>query len=94
MQQAMHRDEILLGRVWTDEDQGVCFFRIKDLEAHFRRNNFIALTSPKIAQRLRQLGAEPTTIVLKGRHTRLWRLAAFNKQAAPFDAPRDGGVPF
>jgi hypothetical protein len=94
MQQAMHRDEILLGRVWTDEENAVCFFRIKDLEAHFRRHNFVALTSPKVAQRLRQLEAEPTNLLLKGRTTRVWRLPAFSKQAAPFDAPRDDGVPF
>lgn len=94
MQQAMHRDEILLGRVWTDEELGVCYFRMKDLEAHFRRHNFVALTSPKVAQRLRELEAEPTNLLLKGRTTRVWRLPAFNRQAAPFDAPRDDGVPF
>jgi hypothetical protein len=92
MQQAMHRDEILLGRVWTED--GICFFRMKDLEAHFRRHNFVALTSPKVAQRLRELEAEPTNLLLKGRTTRVWRMPAFAKQAAPFDAPRDDRVPF
>jgi hypothetical protein len=94
MQQAMHRDEILLGRVWNDDDHRVCFFRMKDLEAHFRRHNFVALTSPKVAQRLRDLQGEPTVLLLKGRTTRVWKLPQFQKQSAPFDTAKDEGVPF
>jgi hypothetical protein len=62
LQQGMDRDEILMGRVWTDEEDGVCYLRIKDLEAHLKRNNFGTLTAPKMAQRLRELGGEPVAI--------------------------------
>ncbi len=56
LQQAMDRDEILLGRPWTDEEEAKTYFRMKDLEAHLKRNNFVGLTAPKMAQRLRDLG--------------------------------------
>jgi len=95
LQQAMDRDEILMGRVWTDEANGVCYLRIKDLEAHLKRNNFGALSAPKMAQRLRELGGEPSSINLKGRTARVWKLPVFDKQDSPFDTPTsDDSVPF
>jgi hypothetical protein len=95
LQQGLDRDEILLGRVWTDEEAGVVFFRIKDLEAHLKRNNFGILSAPKMAQRLRDLGGEPSAIHLKGRTTRVWRLPVFEKQDGPFTSPIDkNSVPF
>ena len=95
MQKGMDRDEILLGRVWTDEADGYTYFRIKDLEAHLKRNSFFGLSAPKMAQRLRDLGGGPTTISLKGRTTRIWRLPPFEQQDAPFDIHDDGPeIPF
>ena len=95
LQQGMDRNEILLGRVWTDEKDGMVYFRIKDLESHLKRSNFTALSSPKIAQRLRDLGGEPTNLFLKGRTTRVWRIAQFEKQDSPFDTPiKSDEVPF
>ena len=91
----MDRDEILMGRVWTDEENGVCYLRIKDLEAHLKRNNFGTLTAPKMAQRLRELGGEPSAIRLKGRLARVWKLPVFESQDSPFDTPTNNdSVPF
>jgi hypothetical protein len=87
MQQAMDRDEILLGRPWIDEDEGKVYFRMKDLDAHLRRNNFTGLSAPKIAQRLRDLGGEPMSLFLKNRTTRVWALPRFESQDSPFDTP-------
>jgi hypothetical protein len=95
LQQGMDRDEILMGRVWTDEENAVACFRIKDLEAHLRRNNFGTLSAPKMAQRLRELGGVPSSIHLKGRTTRIWKLPVFESQDAPFDTPTHSSeVPF
>jgi hypothetical protein len=96
MQQAMDRDELLMGRPWIEPDDGKCYFRIKDLEAHLKRNNFIGLTAPKMAQRLRDMGGEPIPLFLKGRTVRCWRIPAFDKQEAPFDTQtvREQGSPF
>ena len=95
LQQGIDRDEILLGRVWTDEEKGEVFFRMKDLEAHLKRNNFSGLSTPKISQRLRDVGATSTVLKLKGRSTRVWKMPVFNSQDAPFDAPKTyDDVPF
>ena len=96
MQQALVREEMLMGRPWTDEDEGKTYFRIKDLEAHLTRNNFKGLTAPKMAQRLRDLGGEPMSLFLKGRTVRCWRIPKFAKQDAPFatHTQRTEGSPF
>jgi len=86
MQQAMDRDEILMGRPWTDDEEARTFFRMKDLEAHLKRSNFIGMTSPKIAQRLRDMNGEPVSMFLKGRTVRCWKIPKFERQSAPFDS--------
>jgi hypothetical protein len=87
LQQAMDRDEMLMGRPWTDEQEGYVYFRMKDLEAFLRRNNFTGLTAPRIAQRLRDVGGEPISIYLKSRATRVWRMPRFTVQDSPFETP-------
>lgn len=95
LQQAMDRDEILLGRPWTNEEEAMVYFRIKDLEAHLKRCNFIGMSAPKIAQRLRDIGGEPFPLFLKGRTTRCWRMPRFNRQTSPFETPEmKKGSPF
>jgi hypothetical protein len=96
LQQAMDKEEILLGRPWINDEERKVYFRIKDLEAHLKRNNFIGLTAPRMAQRLRDLGGEPMSISLKGRATRLWRIPPFTKQDSPFETPTKHamGAPF
>jgi hypothetical protein len=87
LQQAMDRDEILLGRPWTSDEEGKVYFRIKDLEAHLKRNNFTGLSAPKMAQRMREMGGDPVNLYLKGRSTRVWTLPRFDKQDSPFVTP-------
>jgi len=96
MQQALAREELLMGRPWTDEEEAKTYFRIKDLDAHLLRNNFKVLTAPKMAQRLREIGGEPISLFLKGRAVRCWRIPRFGKQEAPFDTQtqRTEGSPF
>lgn len=96
MQEAMDREEMLMGRPWTDVDEAKTYFRIKDLEAHLKRNNFVGLTAPKMAQRLRDMGGEPISLFLKGRTVRCWRIPRFQKQDAPFESQtkRTQGSPF
>ena len=45
LQQAMDRDEILLGRPWTNDDGGRTYFRMKDLNSHLVRNNFKGMSA-------------------------------------------------
>jgi hypothetical protein len=96
LQQALDRDEILLGRPWTSDEEGRTYFRMKDLEAHLTRNNFKGMTLPKIAQRMRDIGGEPISLFLKNRATRCWRIPRFERQDSPFDTPeqKKGRSPF
>jgi hypothetical protein len=96
LQQALDREEILLGRPWINEEEAKVYFRMKDLEAHLKRNNFNGYTAPRMAQRLRDLGGEPMSLSLKGRATRLWHIPLFTKQDSPFETPtmKTVGSPF
>jgi hypothetical protein len=96
LQQALDRDELLLGRPWTNDDEGRTYFRMKDLEAHLNRNNFKGMTLPKIAQRIREIGGEPISLFLKNRATRCWRIPRFERQDSPFETPeqKKNGSPF
>ena len=94
-QQAMDRDELLMGRPWVNEEEAQVYFRIKDLEAHLLRSNFKGLSTAKIAQRLRELGGEPISLFIKNRTVRCWHMPAFAKQDAPFESPEQKkGSPF
>ena len=92
LQQAMDREEILMGRPWTNEAEAKTYFRIKDLDAHLLRNNFKGMTAPKMAQRLRDLGGEPISLFIKNRAARCWRIPRFDRQDAPFDTPEQRHV--
>jgi hypothetical protein len=87
MQQALDRDEMLLGRPFISDEDAKTYFRMKDMENHLKRNNFVGLSAPKIAQRLRDIGGEPIALFLKGRTTRCWRIPTFKRQDAPFQTP-------
>lgn len=93
MQQAMVRDEIIMGKPWTDDEEGRTYFRIKDLDSHLRRNNFASLSSPKMAQRLREIGGEPVSLNLRGRTVRCWKIPRQEKQDSPFDVAPTAGPP-
>lgn len=94
LQTAMDREEILMGRPWTNEEERLTYFRIKDLENFLQRNKF-NMTTVKIAQRLRNLQGIPQSITVKNRTVRTWRIPAYNKQDTPFDAKMpSSGSPF
>ena len=94
LQQAMDREEILMGRPWTDEQESRVYFRMKDLESHLKRSNFNGLTAPRMAQKIRDIGGEPISLFLKGRAVRAWRVPRFTRQETPFETPQQKGAPF
>ena len=71
MQSALDREEILMGRPWTDEEEKLTHFRLKDLEAFLTRHKFMSLSSAKIAQRLRSLDGKPDSVFIKGRTVKM-----------------------
>ena len=77
LQQAQDKEEILLRRPWTDEDTNKTYFRLRDFEAHLRKNKFFEFKSHKIAQRLRDISGESTVLKIKGRAVRVWSIPSF-----------------
>ena len=91
MQQAEDKEEILLKRPWTDEDEKMTYFRLKDFDAHLKRNKFFEYKSHKIAQRLRDKGGESLQIRIKGRPVRVWKIPSFDAVEVELSAPEFGG---
>jgi len=78
LQQAQDKEEILLRRPWTDEEQKVTFFRLRDFEAFLKKNKWFDYKSHKIAQRLRDINGFSTVLKIKGRAVRVWSIPAFD----------------
>jgi hypothetical protein len=87
MQQANSKEEILLRRPYTDEEQNVTYFRLKDFEGHLKKNKFFEYKSHKIAQRLRDRNGESTVIKIKGKAVRVWAIPAHKSGAVEVDTP-------
>ena len=97
MQKAQDREEILLRRPFTDEEEGLTYFRLKDFEGYLRKNKFFEYKSHKIAQRLRDKNGESKLIKIKGKATRVWTIPAFEAAVTEIKQPQMGdqhGAPF
>jgi hypothetical protein len=96
MQSALDREEILLRRPWTNEEEGRTYFRLKDFEAFLKRNKFFEYKSNKIAQRLRDIDGKAEQFRIKGRTVRCWSIPAFAKIDEDFESRFDEeeDVPF
>jgi len=73
--QASVRDEILLGKPWTDEH--VTYFRLKDLKGFLIKNRFTEMGTNRIAAKLKDLGAEHRFWNVKKRGVNVWAIDAF-----------------
>jgi hypothetical protein len=89
MQSAMDKEEILLRRPWTDEEEGRTYFRLKDFEAFLKRNKFFEYRSNKIAQRLRDIDGRSEQFRIKGRTVRCWSIPSFAKIEEEFESRFD-----
>jgi hypothetical protein len=91
LQTAQDREEILLRKPFTDEEEGKTYFRLKDFEAHLRKNKFFEYKSHKVAQRLRDINGDSTVLKIKGRSVRVWCIPAFEKGDIDITVPEFGG---
>ena len=98
MQTAQDKEEILLRRPWTDEDTSQTFFRLRDFENYLKRNRFFDFKTHKIAQRLRDINGEPTTLRIKERTVRVWKIPALEASGTdvrtPDFAKNEEDIPF
>jgi hypothetical protein len=78
LQVAQDKEEILLRRPWTDEEQGITYFRLKDFENFLKKNKFFEYKSHRIAQRLRDINGSSVVLKIKGRAVRVWQIPAFD----------------
>jgi hypothetical protein len=91
LQQAQDKEEILLRRPWTDDDEGITFFRLKDFESYLKKNKFFEYKSHKIAQRLRDINGDSMVLKIKGRAVRVWKIPAFENGDVDLKTPAFGG---
>lgn len=97
LQVAQDKEEILLRRPWTDEEQNITFFRLKDFENFLKKNKFFEYKSHRIAQRLRDINGSSVVLKIKGRAVRVWQIPAFDTSDIDIDTPKFGnqqGAPF
>ena len=76
MAQANTRDEILLGKPYTED--GKTYFRIKDLKDYLAKHRFTDMQVNQIASKLRDLKAGHKFFNIKGRGTNVWYIDEFN----------------
>tara|TARA_R110000823_G_scaffold142086_1_gene271870 strand:- start:247 stop:690 length:444 start_codon:yes stop_codon:yes gene_type:complete len=90
LQVAQDKEEILLRRPWTDEDQSLTYFRLKDFENFLKKNKFFEYKSHRIAQRLRDINGSSVVLKIKGRAVRVWQIPSFSVFDVEIDAPKFG----
>tara|TARA_R110000751_G_scaffold298652_1_gene408761 strand:- start:1536 stop:3071 length:1536 start_codon:yes stop_codon:yes gene_type:complete len=87
MQKADNREEILLRRPFTDDDEGKTYFRLKDFDAYLRKNRFFEYKSHKIAQRLRDINGSSVSLKINGKATRVWAIPTFSEHVGSIRTP-------
>jgi hypothetical protein len=90
--QAQSRDELLLGKPWTEESK--TFFRLKDLIDYFGRQQFRDYGRNHIAARLRELGGGDHFFHVKGKGVTVWYVPEFKSQEEGYELPNMGEDPF
>jgi hypothetical protein len=90
LQVAQDKEEILLRRPWTDEEQGITYFRLKDFENFLKKNKFFEYKSHRIAQRLRDINGSSVVLKIKGRAVRVWQIPSFDTSDIDIDTPTFG----
>lgn len=85
---ASTKDEILLGRPYTDKAAQRTFFRSHDLFEFFNRNHVNGVTERAVYSWLESISVERGEWTIKGKRIRWWSVPAFPEQTTEFDAPQ------
>ena len=97
-QTAQSRDEIHLGKPWTDETTSVTYLRLRDLESYLQRNKFFEYKRHKLAQRLREIGGESSKLRVGSETVSVYKIPAFLAKTAEVASPITRGevddIPF
>ena len=83
--QASVKDELLLGKPWTEE--AITYFRLKDLREYLVKHRFTDMETNKIASKLRNIGAEHYFWNIKKRGINVWAIPAFEYEEIRLSIP-------
>ena len=83
--QAQTREELLLGKPWTNEDR--TYFRLKDLLDYCARHNFKQYNHTQMASQLSDIGGEHKFFNLKGKGVNVYHVAEFVADKTPYALP-------
>jgi hypothetical protein len=84
--QANNKDELLLGKPWTDEN--FHYFRIIDFISYLERQRFTEFKVHKICSMFKEAGGETCFFKLKGKGVNTWKMPKFKIQNEPFNEPK------
>lgn len=86
--QARVKDELLLGKPWTDAER--TYFRLPDLMRELDRQRFNAFKEREIWAIIRRRKGEHHQFNLKGKCCQCWSVPEFPRQSEDFDLPTIG----
>jgi|TARA_R110001583_G_scaffold18147_1_gene72626 hypothetical protein len=90
--QASTREEMLLGKPWTNENK--THFRIRDLMDYLQRHRFMDMKTNQVAAKLKDMGAEHIFFNIRGRGVNAWSIPAFISEDVDIDLPNMKQDPF
>jgi hypothetical protein len=97
-QQANSKEEILLGKPWTEDETATSYFRLRDLESYLQRNKFFEYKRQKVAQRLREIGGVHSKLRIQDSTVNVYKIPAFVSGkvdvGTPFEQKEFDDVPF
>lgn len=81
-------DELLLGKPFTDEDEGRTYFCSSDLLGYLQQHRVSGVGEKELFKWLRGRGVDHHFKNIKGKGVNCWSVPAFDRQTQPFDVPR------
>jgi len=85
---AQSRDEMILGKPWTDDKTKRTYFRSADFQKFLQQNRFIGFDGRKLWNALRTIGAEHHQFFEKGKNIQCWSVPSFPEQKEDFGVPK------
>lgn len=89
---AKNRDELLLGKPWTDDKGSRTYFRSADFLKHLQSHRVNGFNEKELYLQLREHGIAHGFFNLKGKGVNVWSIPAFERQTEAHDVP-DTRVP-
>lgn len=80
------RDELLMGKPWTDDDKKITYFRGNDFIRYLETQG-MRVDPRTVWSALRALGVGHTQFNIKGRNVQVWKVDFSNYQTEAYDQP-------